>query len=363
MSDIAYLVLENGQIFEGLSFGAVGDVTGELVFTTGMTGYLETLTDPSYFGQIVIQTFPLIGNYGIIPSDFESSFIGASAYIVKYPCQDPSNFRSEGTLDTFLRQKNIIGLHGIDTRAVTKIIRENGVMNGRITKRKPKQADLAEISEYRIKKAVESVSVNEVTHYTTDNPKYKVALLDFGLKQNIERELSRRGCDVWVFPYNSTLTDILAINPNGIMLSNGPGDPADNLIIIENLKEIIASKIPMFGICLGHQLLALANGFKTHKLKYGHRGANQPVKDLMDGRVYITSQNHGYAVTSDSIDRDVADEWFINVNDKSCEGIIYKNSPVMSVQFHPEACAGPLDTSFLFDKFLGNMEGYKNAVR
>ncbi len=363
MSNTAYLILENGQIFEGLSFGAAGDITGEIVFTTGMTGYLETLTDPSYYGQIVLQTFPLIGNYGIIPSDFESNFIGASAYIVKYPCQDPSNFRSEGSLDIFLRQKNIVGLYGIDTRAVTKIIRENGVMNGKITSKKPEQADLTEIKSYKIENAVESVSTTEILQHKTDNPKYKVALLDFGFKHNIERELIKRGCDVWVFPHNSTLADISAIKPDGIMLSNGPGDPADNPIIIENLKEIIKSQIPIFGICLGHQLLALANGFKTHKLKYGHRGANQPVKDLMSGRVYISSQNHGYAVTSDSIDSSIADEWFINVNDKTCEGIVYKNAPVMSVQFHPEACAGPLDTAFLFDKFIENVEGYKNAFR
>ncbi len=364
MSNTAYLILENGMVFEGCTFGAVGNITGEIVFTTGMTGYLETLTDQSYYGQIVLQTFPLIGNYGIIPSDFESNCMGISAYIVKYPCQEPSNFRSEGTLGTFLRQKNIIGLCGIDTRAVTKIIRENGVMNGRITTEKPGETDLTDIKNYKIINAVESVSTKNVVQYKADSPKYRVALLDFGLKQNIVRELNKRGCDVWVYPHNSTLADISAINPDGIMLSNGPGDPADNPIIIENLKEIIASKIPMFGICLGHQLLALANGFKTHKLKYGHRGANQPVKDLTNGRVYISSQNHGYAVTSESIDTHIAAEWFVNVNDKTCEGIFYKNAPVISVQFHPEACGGPLDTSFLFDRFLENVkEGNCNAVR
>ncbi len=363
MSNKAYLILENGLVFEGQSFGAVGEVVGEIVFTTGMTGYLETLTDQSYHGQIVLQTFPLIGNYGNIPSDFESDFIGASAYIVKHLCQDPSNFRSEGTLDTFLRQKNIIVLSGIDTRAVTKIIREHGVMNGKITDKNPQNIDFSEIKSYKIKNAVESVSVKEIKEYKADNPKYRVALLDFGLKQNIKRELTKRGCDVWVFPYNSTLTDIQSINPSGILLSNGPGDPADNSVIIENLKEIIKANIPIFGICLGHQLLALSNGFTTHKLKYGHRGANQPVKDLTSGKVYISSQNHGYAVSSESIDKGLADEWFINVNDKTCEGIIYKNAPVMSVQFHPEACAGPQDTDFLFDLFLENMEGCDYAVK
>ncbi|NLZ49322.1 MAG: carbamoyl phosphate synthase small subunit [Clostridiales bacterium] len=357
MSKKAYLILENGQCFEGQTLGAVGEVIGEIVFTTGMTGYLETLTDQSYYGQIVLQTFPLIGNYGIIPSDFESEFIGASAYIVKYPCENPSNFRSEGELDEFLKKRNIIGLSHIDTRAVTKIIREYGVMNGKITDKKPENIDLEEIKNYKIKNAVESVSVKEVIEYKCVNPKYKVALLDFGLKRNIVRELTKRGCNVWVFPYNSTVEDIKSINPDGIMLSNGPGDPSENYIIIENVKEIINTNIPMFGICLGHQILALAHGFRTHKLKYGHRGANQPVKDLISGRVYISSQNHGYAVTSESIDKDVSDQWFVNVNDKTCEGVIYKNSPIFSVQFHPEACGGPHDTAFLFDKFIESMGG------
>ncbi len=358
MSRAAYLILENGMVFEGKAFGAVGEVTGELVFATGMTGYLETLTDPSYYGQIVLQTFPLIGNYGIIPSDFEGNTC-LSAYIVKYPCQDPSNFRSEGSLDTFLRQKNVIGLYDIDTRAVTKIIRENGVMNGRITYKHPSDTDISQIKDYKIKNAVEGVSVKEIDIYKTAHAKYNVALLDFGYKQNILRELINRGCNVWVLPHNSTLSDVRAIHPDGIMLSNGPGDPADNPVIIENLRQMMSSVIPIFGICLGHQLLALSAGFKTHKLKYGHRGANQPVRDLTSGRVYITSQNHGYAVTGNSIDKAVAEEWFVNVNDNTCEGIIYKNAPIFSVQFHPEACAGPLDTAFLFDMFISNMKGGK----
>ncbi len=358
MSKAAYLILENGMVFEGKAFGAVGEVTGELVFATGMTGYLETLTDPSYYGQIVLQTFPLIGNYGIIPSDFEGNTC-LSAYIVKYPCQDPSNFRNEGTLDTFLRQKNIIGLYGIDTRAVTKIIRENGVMNGMITFKHPSDVNQSKITDYKIINAVDGVSVKAPKFYESASAKYTVALMDFGYKQNILRELVKRGCNVWVLPHNSTLEDVRAIKPDGIMLSNGPGDPAENTVIIENLKQMMASGIPIFGICLGHQLLALSSGFKTHKLKYGHRGANQPVRDLKSNRVYITSQNHGYAVTGDSIDKSIADEWFVNVNDNTCEGIIYKSAPIFSVQFHPEACAGPLDTGFLFDKFMENMKGGK----
>lgn len=352
-----YLILENGMSFEGEGFGCDGDITGEIVFTTGMTGYLETLTDRSYHGQIVLHTFPLIGNYGIIPSDFESSFVGPLAYIVKTPCQAPSNFRCEGTLDTFLKDKGIVGLSGIDTRAVTKIIREYGVMNGRITKLPPSEVSLEEIKSYSIINAVENVSCKEATLYKAEEPKYTVALFDFGLKENIKRELLKRGCNVWVLPYNTTPEEVLSLNVDGIMLSNGPGNPKDNNLIIDNIKELMQTNIPIFGICLGHQLLALASGFDTHKLKYGHRGANQPVKDVNSKRVYISSQNHGYAVTQESIDPAIASEWFINVNDKTCEGLWYKQVPAFSVQFHPEACGGPMDTAFLFDRFVEIMEG------
>ena len=354
-----YLILENGKVFEGYSFGAKKDVTGEIVFATGMTGYLETLTDQSYYGQIVLQTFPLIGNYGIIPSDFESTSIGPMAYIVKTPCQNPSNFRSEGDLGTFLKEKGITGLYGIDTRELTKIIREQGVMNGRITKLPPEDVSLDDIRSYKIQNAVKSVSCGEPKLFKAKQTRYTVALLDFGLKENIKRELLSRGCDVWVLPCDSSPEDIIRLAPDGIMLSNGPGDPAENAEIIDNLKALMEGKIPIFGICLGHQLLALASGFKTHKLKYGHRGANQPVKDLKSGRVYISSQNHGYAVIPESIDADMADEWFVNTNDRTCEGLWYKRANGFSVQFHPEACAGPRDTAFLFDLFIESMERVK----
>jgi carbamoyl-phosphate synthase small subunit len=363
MMNPANLVLENGVVLEGNSFGAQGDVTGEIVFTTGMTGYLETLTDPSYHGQIVLQTFPLIGNYGVIPNDFESSRIGAMAYIVKHPCRHPSNFRSEGDLDAFLRDRGIIGLCGIDTRALTKIIRENGVMNGRITGANPSAVSLDEIKSYKIHNPVQVVSCDEKRMFKSDTTKYTVALYDFGAKGNITRELNKRGCDVWAFPSSASHEDILTVNPDGIMLSNGPGDPEDNVEIIGNLRLLVKSGVPIFGICLGHQLLALACGFTTHKLKYGHRGANQPVKDMHSGLVYITSQNHGYAVESDSIDKSIADEWFVNVNDRTCEGIIYKNVPALSVQFHPEACGGPQDTAFLFERFIQAMELKNHAAR
>lgn len=360
MDNVAYLVLENGKVFKGKFFGAEAEVVGEIVFTTGMTGYLETLTDKSYHGQIVVQTFPLIGNYGVIPSDLEGPSVSASAYIVKSWCREPSNFRSEGNLDTFLKSQNIVGVYGIDTRTLTKIIRESGTMNGKITTNPNINFD--EIKSYRIQNAVESVSTKTIEQCNGNYSRQRVALIDYGLKENIKRELIKRECDVWVFPANSTTEDLLSVNPDGIMLSNGPGDPADNIEIIENLKELMKLNIPIFGICLGHQLLALASGFKTHKLKYGHRGANQPVKNLLTGRVYITSQNHGYAVVSDSIDKTKARELFVNVNDKTCEGIEYIGAPIFSVQFHPEACGGPLDTAFLFDEFIKAMEVHNNAT-
>jgi len=358
-----YLILANGMTFEGQGFGSEGDVTGEIVFTTGMTGYLETLTDRSYHGQIVLQTFPLIGNYGVIPEDFESTSVGPLGYIVKTPCQSPSNFRSKGKLDTFLREKGIVGLYGIDTRAVTKIIREDGVMNGRITPKRPEEVSLEEISSYRIKNAVYNVTCSRPTFYKSSAAKYTVALFDFGLKENIKRELLRRGCDVWVLPCNIPPAEVVKMAPDGIVLSNGPGDPADYAELIRNIKELMRTGIPIFGICLGHQLLALASGFATHKLKYGHRGANQPVKDLINGRIYISSQNHGYAVTRNSIDTHIAFEWFVNVNDQTCEGLWYKHAPAFSVQFHPEACGGSQDTAFLFDLFLEKMEAAKYAAR
>lgn len=370
MSKSAYLILANGDIYEGTMFGKEAEVTGEVVFTTGMTGYLETLTDPSYFGQIIVQTFPLIGNYGIIEEDFESDIIGAKAYIVKHWCQEPSNFRGKGNLDTFFKERGITALSEIDTRSLTKSIRKFGTVNGMITTTLPSDADkskiIEKISEYRVNKPVDEVSTKEAYVEQCEAEKtnsadkvYKVAMIDYGMKFNIKRELLNRNCTLHVFPHDVTVEQIKELNPDGIMLSNGPGDPEDNVKEIANLKEILDLKIPIFGICLGHQLVALAHGFKTRKLKFGHRGANQPVKDLVEDRVYITSQNHGYEVISESVDADRAYVSFSNVNDSSCEGITYTDKPVFTVQFHPEACGGPKDSAFLFDRFIDLMK--KNA--
>ncbi len=359
MSRKTFLILENGKVFEGKGFGAEKDVVGEIVFTTAMTGYLETLTDPSYYGQVVIQTFPLIGNYGVIPSDFESVSPALKAYIVRNRCQEPSNFRCEGILDTFLKNSGIPGVYDVDTRALTRIVREYGVMNCKITSTLDNlEKDLEEIKAYKVVNAVKSVTPKEITKEDAKTPKYNVALWDFGAKANIQRSLVKRGCNVTVFPSFATAEEIAAINPDGIMLSNGPGDPKENADVIEQLRLLCEKKIPTFGICLGHQLLALSQGAVTEKLKYGHRGANQPATEVETGRVYITSQNHGYAVVGSSLPAN-AKESFVNANDGTCEGVTYTDMPAFSVQFHPEACGGPLDTEFLFDKFISLMEENK----
>lgn len=347
----AYLVLQNGDIFEGYSFGAEGSTVGELVFTTGMCGYIETLTDPSYFGQIVMQTFPLIGNYGFIEDDAEGK-CSVSGYIVREWCDMPSNFRSGGDIDTYLKRHGIIGLCGIDTRAVTKIIREHGVMNAVISDSLPVCTEA--VNNYSVKNAVKSVTCKETSVYKANNEKYKVVLYDYGAKKNIIRELLLRGCTVIRVPSDTSADEVLKLSPDGIMLSNGPGDPAENTGCIKEIKKLLGA-VPMFGICLGHQFMALAAGGKTEKMRYGHRGVNQPVKEVGDSRTYITSQNHGYSVIADSI-KDKGSLSFVNANDGTCEGVDYKDLNAFSVQFHPEACSGPKDTSFLFDKFIKLME-------
>lgn len=415
MMSKAYLILADGTVFEGTSIGKEGTAIGETVFTTGITGYLETLTDPSYYGQIVMQTFPLIGNYGVIPEDFESKKPWVRGYIVRELCDEPSNFRCGGKLDDFLKKHGIVGIAGIDTRALTKKLREAGVMNGMIVSddeadKMVRHAELVsasildEIKSYQIVDAVKSVQNGAITPVlntkrpassvipvldtgisgSDDKPcngsAYHVVLFDFGAKANIQRELEKRGCKVTVVPYNTKAEEVAVLSPDGIMLSNGPGDPAENAGVIEEIRklcewnketlklvqgdsashaELVSAShaIPIFGICLGHQMLALAHGAKTSKLKYGHRGGNHPVKDLETGRVYITSQNHGYAVQIDEGSLPpCAKLSFVNLNDGTCEGITYTDIPAFSVQFHPEACGGPHDTNFLFDKFMAMME-------
>lgn len=356
----AYIVLANGQTFKGKRFGANTSPTGELVFTTGMCGYIETLSDPSYYGQIVLQTFPLIGNYGMIPADMESRKSYVTAYIVREWCEAPSNFRANETVDSFLKAHNIPGLYGVDTREITRIIRETGVMNARIVDELTPDSTVG-LSDFIIRDAVAAVSEPAPRLFPPEGERrFRVALLDCGAKRNIVRELCRRGCEVLVLPYDTTAETMLSYKPDGVMLSNGPGDPAENTGVIREIKKLLG-RVPLFGICLGHQLLALASGGSTMKLKYGHRGANQPVKDLQTGRVYITSQNHGYAVVAESLSHSGASIRMRNANDGTCEGVDYPDARAFSVQFHPEACAGPLDTEFLFERFLDLMGGNRHA--
>ena len=347
-----YLILQDGQVFEGVRFGAETDTVGELVFTTGMCGYVETLTDPSYAGQIVMQTYPLIGNYGIIREDFEGACC-VKGYVVREYCDTPSNFRTDCDLDTYLKEQGVPGLCGVDTRELTRIIREHGVMNAAICDEIP--ADLTPVASYAITGVVEAVSCKEPDRYPAEGEEcFRVSLLDYGAKRNIVRELQKRGCTVTVLPASTSAEEILAAGPDGVMLSNGPGDPAENTYQIEQIRKLLG-KVPMFGICLGHQLTALAAGGSTYKLKYGHRGVNQPVRDLNGVRTYITSQNHGYAVDGDTVK--LGKVRFVNANDGTCEGVNYTGRPIFTVQFHPEACTGPKDTTFLFDRFVELMKG------
>ena len=352
----AYLILEDGTVFEGTSIGSSREVISEIVFNTSMTGYLEVLTDPSYAGQAVVMTYPLIGNYGICREDMESRQAWPDGYIVRELSRIPSNFRSGDTIDHFLKEQDIPGISGIDTRALTKILREKGTMNGMITTNG--DYDLEEVKEkirqYTVKGVVLKTSVKKP--YVLPGDGKKVALLDCGAKDNIARNLNKRGCEVTVYPADTPAEEILKTNPDGIMLSNGPGDPAENVGIIEEVRKLYESSVPIFAICLGHQLMALATGAKTYKLKYGHRGGNHPVKDLETGRVYITSQNHGYAVDEESLDPSVAVPAFVNVNDKTNEGLKYVGENIFTVQYHPEACPGPLDSGYLFDRFMRMME-------
>lgn len=393
----AFLILEDGTVFQGTQIGADREIISEIVFNTSMAGYLEVLTDPSYAGQAVCMTYPLIGNYGICKDDMESLKPWPDGFIVRELSRIPSNFRCDMTIQQFLEENNVPGIAGIDTRALTKILREKGTMNGMITTRESFSLDevLPKLKAYSTGTVVEKVTCQEryQVHATfaleengpltgaarfqqtayargerekrpslvkeLNGANLKVALMDFGAKSNIADSLAARGCEVTIYPALTKAETILADCPDGIMLSNGPGNPKDCGTIIEEIKKLYQSDTPIFAICLGHQLMALATGADTHKMKYGHRGGNHPVKDLATGRVYISSQNHGYVVDTEHLDPAVAVPAFVNVNDDTNEGLSYTGKQIFTVQFHPEACPGPQDSSYLFDRFIGMMREAK----
>ncbi len=358
----AFLILEDGTVFSGTNIGSTQDAISEVVFNTSMTGYLEVLSDPSYAGQAVVMTYPLIGNYGVCYEDMESSKAWPDAYIVGELSRIPSNFRSEVSIQQFLENNHIPGISGIDTRALTKILREKGTMNGMVTTNENFVLEevLEKLKTYKCECVVEKVSRKEKTVLSQDG--LKVALFDFGTKKRIPEVLNEKGCEVTIYPYDTTAEEIMAGTPDGIMLSNGPGDPKECAGVIEELRKLYATDIPVFAICLGHQLMALASGADTMKMKYGHRGANHPVKDLTTGKVYISSQNHGYVVKEESLNKNVAVPSFYNVNDGTIEGLNYIEKDIFTVQFHPEACGGPQDTGFLFDRFIDMMKKHKEEV-
>lgn len=356
----ATLILENGTVFRGESIGATVDRVFELVFNTSMAGYQELLTDPSYAGQGVVMSYPLIGNYGVNSEDNESRQPWVEALVVRHLSPRGSNFRCEGTLNDFLKEHNIPGIEGVDTRALTKILRNQGSMNAMLTC--AEHFNISEVLEklhaYRVTGTVERVTRPVPEVFEAMGPqRFHVAMMDYGVKQHMIDCLRRRGCKVTVLPASTTAEEVLSGGYDGVMLSNGPGDPAENTQIIKEVRKLYDSDIPLFGVCLGHQLLALATGAKTGKLAYGHRGGNHPVRDLEKGRVFITSQNHGYAVLSETVDPAVAEISHFNVNDDSCEGLKYKRPKCFSTQFHPEANAGPKDTEYLFDRFIAYMGG------
>ena len=357
----ATLILANGAVFQGESIGACGDRVCEMVFNTSMTGYQEILTDPSYAGQGIVMSYPLIGNYGVNSEDNESGRPWAEAFIVRHLAPRGSNFRCEGTLDSYLKEHDIVGVEGVDTRALTRILRNQGTMNGMITCAEHFNVNdvMEKLRAYRVEGTVEKVSrpVKEVFAPVDSERRFRVALMDYGVKQNMIDCLRRRGCEVTVYPAHTSADEVLSGGFDGVMLSNGPGDPADNTEIIAEIRKLYESDLPIFAVCLGHQLLALATGATTHKMVFGHRGGNHPVKDLEAGRCFITSQNHGYVVDEGSVDPAVAEVSHINVNDGTVEGLKYKRPNCFTVQFHPEASPGPEDTEYLFDRFIANMGG------
>jgi carbamoyl-phosphate synthase small subunit len=380
MSGIAKLALADGTVFTGLSFGATGEIFGEVVFNTSMTGYQEILTDPSYCGQIVTMTYPLIGNYGVNKEDVESKGLSLSGFIVKELCRTPSNFRSDQSLDDYLKDNNVIGLEGIDTRALVRKIRTVGAMTGVLSTEDLDDASLVnkaqnspELVGRDLVKEVMPSEANEWTECLTelglpmdliledhsiDVPLHVVAI-DYGMKWNIPRHLSQTGCKVTVVPGTATAEEILALDPDGVFLSNGPGDPRPLDYAINTIRELLGKK-PIFGICLGHQLLGLATGAEIYKLKFGHRGANQPVRNESSAKIEITSQNHGFALNAETMPADV-EVTHINLNDNTVAGIRHKNVAAFGVQYHPEASAGPHDSHYLFRQFIDSMKAASPA--
>ncbi|MDR0287314.1 MAG: carbamoyl phosphate synthase small subunit [Clostridiales bacterium] len=370
----AFLILEDGSIFNGQSIGSTKDAICEIVFNTSMTGYLEALTDPSYVGQGMVMTYPLIGNYGTNSDDAESDRAWVSAFIIRELAKRPSNFRNRESLADYLIRNEITGIQRVDTRALTRILREKGTMNGMVTCNEDYtwgeglKTALTKIKNHSFTSQVAAVSGNKRVYNTieqlrpgknilTPPNKYKIAAIDLGIKKNMIEMLLKRGCEVTCFNYKVTAEEILEGGFDGILLSNGPGDPSNCMETVETTKKLIKSNIPIFGICLGHQVIALAAGGSSVKMKYGHRGENHPVKDLESGRVYISAQNHGYVIKDDGFDPNEVKISHINVNDKTVEGIKFLHKKIFSVQYHPEACGGPRDSEYLFDEFIEMVGG------
>lgn len=351
-----YLTLQNGVVFQGYSFGAKGNAVGELVFSTGMVGYIETLTDPSNYGQIIVQTFPLIGNYGMIHADVESGRAWAAAYVVREICDQPSNFRADGNLEAYLNEQGVVGICGVDTRQLTKILREEGAMNARISAKPLSEDEIKALAGYKIEKAVEAVAPKGQTVYGEETAKYNVVLWNFGSRMSTVKNFIEKNCKVISVPATTTAEEILSLNPDGVVLGDGPGDPVENAAIIEEVKKLLGEK-PVYGVGLGHQLVALALGAETKKQKYGHRGSNQPVKCTKCGKVYISTQNHGYEVVTSTIKEGIVK--FVNVNDNSCEGIDYDELNAFTTQFVPECCGIGYVENPLYNKFFAMMDKEK----
>lgn len=356
MKKKVYLTLQNGDVFQGYSMGAEGDATGEIVFSTDMVGYIENVTDPCNYGKILVQTFPLIGNYGMISSDTESNRAWVSAYVVREICDAPSNFRTEETLNAYLKKQGVVGIYGVDTRQITKILRENGTMNARISAKPLSQTELSALRDYTISDAVGAVAPKQRSVYGEEDAKYTLAFWNFGAKSSAIKHFTEKRCKVVSMPATATAEEILHLNPDGVVIGDGPGDPMENPMIIEEVKKLVGKK-PVYGLGLGHQLIALALGAKTKKQKYGHRGGNQPVKCAHNGKVYISTQNHGYEVVSESVKQGVIS--FVNVNDGSCEGIDYDKFNAFTTQFAPECCGIGCVENPLYEKFFAMMDKEK----